>query len=446
MGRPVNWAPLAGSDPIPGEPEAISGEARRLRDMAVEMRSQISRLRSIGDDDNQGLYADKLRISASDLAGKLEKTVGRYERVAGELSSWSPQLSQAQDESVRALQRARAAEAARLANMVEATPRPGDPPPSPAEMAADRRRQSVLDEASQDLAAARRQLEDAVEAARVHGGRHADRIREAIDDDVADSWWDNFKDLIDHNAGWIKVVSDKLSWIATGLAVVALFIPGVNIVAWAAIGLTAVALAGHSALAASGNGSWGDVALDVFALATFGAGRLAVRGLRAVQAATRAAGARAAGRAAEGAALRSSRAARTIAGRTLSRRSATAAQRRHARRLIDTAKRDAQDAGTRAAREVREAPLAGATQRDVMRAGNHPGAARTYNDITSMRTRFPGDEGVAHASRRAELYRNTHFGAWAGSSGVDVVDKGVSFADSYNNAKGHFTKQVGSTW
>lgn len=43
MGRPVNWAPLAGSDPIPGEPDAISGEARRLRDMAVEMRSQISR-------------------------------------------------------------------------------------------------------------------------------------------------------------------------------------------------------------------------------------------------------------------------------------------------------------------------------------------------------------------------------------------------------------------
>ncbi len=83
MGRPVNWAPLAESDPVPGEPEAISGEAQRLRDMAVEMRSQISRLRSIGDDDNQGLYADKLRTAASDLAGKLQKTVGRYERVAG---------------------------------------------------------------------------------------------------------------------------------------------------------------------------------------------------------------------------------------------------------------------------------------------------------------------------------------------------------------------------
>lgn len=83
MGRPVNWAPLAGSDPIPGEPDAISGEARRLRDMAVEMRSQISRLRSIGHDDNQGLYADRLRTAASDLAGKLEQAVGRYERVAG---------------------------------------------------------------------------------------------------------------------------------------------------------------------------------------------------------------------------------------------------------------------------------------------------------------------------------------------------------------------------
>ena len=108
---PRNWSPLAGSDPLPGQPETITDEARRLRDMATEMRSQISRLRAIGHDDDKGLYADKLRTAASDLAGKLEKTVGRYQRVAGALSSWAPELDHAQTESLRALDKAQAAEA-----------------------------------------------------------------------------------------------------------------------------------------------------------------------------------------------------------------------------------------------------------------------------------------------------------------------------------------------
>ena len=70
----------------------ITDEARRLRDMATEMRSQISRLRAIGHGDDKGQYADKLCTAASDLAGRLEKTVGRYQRVAGALSSWAPEL------------------------------------------------------------------------------------------------------------------------------------------------------------------------------------------------------------------------------------------------------------------------------------------------------------------------------------------------------------------
>ncbi len=104
--------------------------------MATEMRSQISRLRRIGDDDNKGKYADKLRTAASDFAGKLEKTVGRYQRVAGEVSSWAPELVHAQMESVRALNKAKAAEATRAANtVIQAAPQAGGPPPTPAEQA-----------------------------------------------------------------------------------------------------------------------------------------------------------------------------------------------------------------------------------------------------------------------------------------------------------------------
>jgi hypothetical protein len=69
-----------------------------------------------------------------------------------------------------------------------------------------------------------------------------------------------------------------LEVVATILAIVALFIPGVNIVAallWIGFGLTAAALVGRVMLAMTGNGSWFDVAMDAFALLTFGVGKFA---------------------------------------------------------------------------------------------------------------------------------------------------------------------------
>lgn len=274
--------------------------------------------------------------------------------------------------------------------------------------------------------------------------------RKAIDDDVADSPWDNVKDWYDANAGWIKSVTKVLSYVAAALAVVALFIPGLNVAVFL---LTAGVLLSQGILAASGNGSWADVGLSVFALATMGVGRLATvglrgaGGLRGVQAATRAAGSRAARRVATSNAMRSSRAARTAAGKTLSRRTASAAQRRGARRTIDSAKTDAQQAGTRAAREVRDAPLARATYAERARAGG-PDAAQYHNDIAHLRARFPGDAGVQQASRNADLLRSTNAGATHTGIGVDAADKygedvGI---EPYKEAKGHYKQEVGSTW
>ncbi|MGH3874370.1 MAG: hypothetical protein ACRDSR_23195 [Pseudonocardiaceae bacterium] len=441
MRRPVDWSPLAPSDPLKGDPDRITDEARRLQDVATEMRTQISRLHAIGRDGTlTGQYAQKLRTAATDLAGQLQKTVGRYQRVAGELSSWAPELAHAQAESVRALEKAKAARAAIRP--------PGDAPPSPDEQAGERRRRAALDEATQELAAAQRQLDHAVEHARNTGRRHAQRIDDAIHDDVEDSWWDNVKDWVHRNAGWIKTVADILSVVATALAFVALIIPGVNIIAGLAIGLTLLALAGHTALAVSGDGSWTEVALDVFALATFGVGLRMASRLRGVQQATREAGARVAGHTARSSALRSSRAARSAAGRTLQRRTATTAQRRGARRFIETAKRDARHAQGRAAQQVRNAPLADPTRGETLRAGNDIGAARSYKDIDAIRGRFPGDADVAHASRHADSLRDTSLGAWSSGFVADFADKIVDYAGvtQYEDAKNHFTQEVGSTW
>ncbi|MCA1676442.1 MAG: hypothetical protein LC799_31145, partial [Actinobacteria bacterium] len=225
------------------------------------------------------------------------------------------------------------------------------------------------------------------------------------------------------------------------------FIPGWNLLA---IGLLVVVGLSQGLLAASGNGSWADVGLTVFSLATLGLGRLATSALKGAQAATRAAGAGGA----RAAALRSSSAARTAAGRSLSRRGVSAAQRRGARKAIDAAKRDARREGSRAAREVREAPLATANPAQVIRSGGQvirsggKDAARFYNDIAGMRARFPTDSGVQNAARHADVLRNTNAGLASGNNAVDFSDKALEQrgVQGYRDAKGHFKKEVGSTW
>src|ERR1700733_11278448 len=46
--RPSDWAPLADSDPLSGDPEAIFDEAARLRRLAAGMTDQVARLRRVG--------------------------------------------------------------------------------------------------------------------------------------------------------------------------------------------------------------------------------------------------------------------------------------------------------------------------------------------------------------------------------------------------------------
>jgi len=60
----------------------------------------------------------------------------------------------------------------------------------------------------------------------------------------------------------------------------------------------------------------------------------------------------------------------------------------------------------------------------------------------------PATGGVAHASRNADTLRNTGAGALAAGTGADAADKLGEDAgiEPYNDAKNHFTKEVGSTW
>ncbi len=283
MRRATYWPPLCESDPTPGTPDEVERAGRHYASMAEEIDAQVRRLADIVDGTLAGGYVQTLTTAADGLKESLGATSGRYREVGGTLQQWAPQLRDFQDEAERLRQHAVTAGGDMLDNMVIPQLSRVDAPPPDAAVAAAKAQQGRYDDARGDLSRAQARLADLTERRDGAAARIADVIREKCDDDVANSGWDDFKDWMDEHAELVDGFCKVLGVIAMAACVVALVVPGLNIVAAAGlIGMTAsgLSLAGHSALAVTGNGSWVDVGLDAFALATFGAGRFLGPGVK----------------------------------------------------------------------------------------------------------------------------------------------------------------------
>ena len=273
MARPTDWWPLAESDPVPGDPQRISEQAAHLASTAQEISGQVARLRAIaaGQSAEQGLHAEKLKSASSDVAGGLEKVVGRYQKTSAALSGWVPELEYAQSQSLKALAQAQDAAARQRAS--QPVTRPAGYQETPQDRQDDQTRATALSQASSDLAAARQMLSNATSYRDQKGSETRHKIESAINDGVSDYWWDKFKGFISKWAWFIGDVCTLLEIFATALAFVCLFIPGLNFIdalLWASFFLTLAASIGRGVLAATGSGSWLDFGLDVLALGTFG--------------------------------------------------------------------------------------------------------------------------------------------------------------------------------
>jgi len=283
MGRPPDseWAVLdEPSDPIPGSPYDIRAEGTRLGRFAQLLHEQIGLLKDLAGDDSIGKYADKIRESSSEITDDLGKLATRYESVSGYLNGWAGDLEGFQADSLKPLAQAQAA--APLANQPEMSATPGSqPPPTPAQQAKATAAAKAKTTAQGEVAAAIRQLAGIKSNRDTRGKYWMQKIEDAEHDGLKDNdgWWDDIKDFIHNHAGWIKLLADVATWVATALLLAALLIPGFDIGAAVLLGIMAVALAGHTALALSGDGSWTDVALDVFAMVTVGLGAEAKAGL-----------------------------------------------------------------------------------------------------------------------------------------------------------------------
>lgn len=251
-GRPVDWSPIAESDPTPGDPDSVRHEAKRLSNIAETLARQVKKLRELGDDDNiKGKYAKGLKEESDELAGRFEKTKGRYEKVSGHLKTWATELEHAQGLAKKARDKAQA----------------------------DEKDEGAVDDA-------RKQLFTATSHYNTHASTARTNILDAIDDAVEDSPWDDLVSWAKEHAEGFKLFLDVLSWVGTALAIAALFVPGLNLLV---IGIGLLVVGGRILLVKAGKATWMDVAFDAFGLLTMGLGRGAMVGLKAASKSTRAA-------------------------------------------------------------------------------------------------------------------------------------------------------------
>ncbi len=275
MSRPADWSPLADSDPVPGDSATIASEAKYYSDAAQTISDQVARLNKMaGQGELLGKTADKLRSAAGDLSGKLQKTHGRFATVGSQLTAWVPHFEDAQRDTLKAYNDYQDAAATASKNAPPPAPKPSSTPPptpTPAQVSAENARKTAYGNATGAMSTAKTAFDTAVgnrdAAAKIIAGK----INDALHDGLKDGFWDHISAWVTQHLKMINLIITILTYVVTAVAILCIFIPGLNLLA---IGLTIALLAGHTLLAATGNGSWVDVALDIFALATFGAGRL----------------------------------------------------------------------------------------------------------------------------------------------------------------------------
>jgi hypothetical protein len=274
MGRPpgYQWQPLGlDADPVPGDPQAIRAEAAHLKQVASTINGQIAAMRKIASDNTEtGQHAEKIRSTALDLAGSLQKVATRYTAVSSALSGWVPELEQAQALSIRALNQAEAPHA----TLTQAVILPAGPALTAAQEQEIASYHASMQRAHDQLVAAKALLTRAVDLRDTKGAHYAAKINQASDDSLADheSLWGDITHAIASCAWIIKDACTVLELVAAACAIAALCLTGVGWLLVAAFVLTGMALLGRTLLAATGNGSWTDVAVDTVALLTLGVG------------------------------------------------------------------------------------------------------------------------------------------------------------------------------
>lgn len=291
MSRPFSWYPLAPSDPVPGDPDAVDAAGARYAHIARTIGSTAEQLRTLTDATGTVSDAvDAIREKAESVANDIQRARGRYDGVGSALRTYSHALRAAQAEADAALADARAAQERldqasaaitlaqrRLDGLTD------DDADDEARSRYQRQRataRSERDDAEVALIAARTRLDAAVASRDSAAEIAIGAIDDIPSDGLDDGWWQDWGSDVAHT------VSTWAGNLAAGFGVAALVLSWVPVVGPAlgiiAAGLGAVALVADLFIAFNEGGAeaWTNVALGVVGLVTFGAGQAIGRSAR----------------------------------------------------------------------------------------------------------------------------------------------------------------------
>lgn len=444
MYRPFDWAPLAESDPLPGDPQAIRDAALHLRQVAATIASQVETIRRIGVDDHQkGEFAEELRHSGKEVTDKLETVRDRYARVSGYLFSWADELEELQRATLPALERALDAE-----RMRQRDPHSGRNPSLFTYQTMPAGGLGVappMDAAEQLLADARRDLQRVLDEAAARDRYWGGQIGHAIDDKLTDGFWDHVHHYIEQHKVWVDGLTQTLGYVTTAVAMAAIAFPPLMPVA---IGLTAANLVVHTVEFQAGEASLFDIALDIGALVGFGAAMRTSAGLEKTFMATRQAASEAASREAA-AAVREGASESLAKAEGIINGTGSIAEKSAAQDFVDGIQQQAGRAGHSAAREVLEAPSKDVGPFRSFLAGSREDA-HLINDTRGLLAEYSEDVAVrragAHLDELASVGRRNFLTA-AAADGNDKFTMHAPFAKgyatTYNELKERFVMSGG---
>ncbi|MFJ8999091.1 hypothetical protein ACIRG8_12175 [Streptomyces sp. NPDC102359] len=439
MARPKDWHPLRESDPLPGDPEGIRDQVRHMKKVAVYLRTQAAALHAMAEADNlKGQYAEKLGEEARGLGRRLDEAEDRYREVKGHLSDWADELEDLQKRADNALEDAK--EAQHVIDKLAAKAGNGPEPDGGTGDGADD--DPSVERAEKELKDARKRLGTA-EGDYLERSRHfAEKIRSSIDDGMKDSFWNDVKGWF-ADAEWLDTWTERLSWLATAAGIVAMFIP---VVGWLALGLTVAVALSHLANAATGNGSWFDVVMDIGALKLARNGLKAAKAIRALQQSSRRTASGVARDGAKTQAAATNSGARRAAARAGRRRGGTSRKNReNARARRMRMENQNRTAGRRAADDVRNAELPLVNARETVGTIGDAQVSRQMKDIRKWRDTYPDNAGLSANADEAQRHLGVLQGSWAVGTALDAGDKvgdGVSGGE-YDKAKGRMEAPVG---
>lgn len=289
----MTWWELETRALIPGDPAGVEDLSSNLKVTGESIATQATRLRGVNSDIWVGEAATQFAEHIKDTPAQLELLANRYDGVAAALKGYAEELRSSQTKVETAKTKAREAHASQLAanaavqdaaSTNDAASRsaasqnqafPAEPPimPSLTVLGPLQWRASDADRAMVEAES----LREAAEGERdLAAGRCKRTIKGCIDDDLKDEGG-----LLGWTKRAFKKVAPYLAVIAAVVGIVALFIPGLNLIA---IGLAVACLVVDSAnYFVFHQGDLSDVLFDLVGLAAFAGALKAAKGARALQ-------------------------------------------------------------------------------------------------------------------------------------------------------------------